>query len=53
LSSFDSGLAAFFFATSPEDFFSRNRNNLRAPAYERTDVRFNKAYVQRKFKTNG
>jgi hypothetical protein len=32
-------------------YISRNRNQLRAPFYERTDVRLNKAYVGKKFKT--
>ena len=32
-------------------FLARNRNGLRAPAYQRTDVRMNKAYVHRKSKT--
>jgi hypothetical protein len=30
---------------------SENRNGLRAPAYERTDLRLNKAYIRRRVKT--
>jgi hypothetical protein len=30
---------------------SEERNSLRAPAYERTDLRLNKAYVHKRFKT--
>ncbi len=32
-------------------FLSTNRNGLRAPAYQRTDLRLNKAYVHKKTKT--
>jgi len=32
-------------------WLAENRNGLRAPAYQRTDLRLNKAYVRQKFKT--
>jgi len=32
-------------------YLARNRNQLRAPFYERADLRLNKAYVGKKFKT--
>jgi hypothetical protein len=32
-------------------FLAQNRNGLRAPAYQRTDVRLNKAYIHKRSKT--
>ncbi len=41
-----------FYALTPAGYaIAAERNGLRAPAYERTDLRMNKAYVRRKLKT--
>ena len=44
-------LPGFYTIDSTGYLLSENRNGLRAPAYERTDLRLNKAYIRRKFKT--
>ncbi len=44
-------LPGFYAVDSSGYSLSTVRNGLRAPAYERADVRLNKAYVRQKFKT--
>jgi Carboxypeptidase regulatory-like domain/TonB-dependent Receptor Plug Domain len=44
-------LPGFYKVEGGNYFLAQNRNGLRAPAYERTDLRLNKAYVHKKSKT--
>ena len=44
-------LPGFYRVTSAGYELSAKRNELRAPAYQRADVRVNKAYVGKRFKT--
>jgi hypothetical protein len=44
-------LPGFYRVDATGYFLSENRNDLRAPVYQRTDVRLNKAFIGRKAKT--
>jgi len=44
-------LPGFYRLQGTAYFLAQNRNGLRAPAYQRTDLRLNKAYVHKKTKT--